>query len=83
MQRAKSQFMNLVTCMSMYTNNFDAAVNVEYALKTDGTLVKTFNAYRFGNFNRDLFLEKHIPDALIYGLFEFLYFKIPDLFLVP
>ena len=69
MQDARNNFLNLTTCMSLFTSNYESAVNVENVLKTDGNLIKLFNAYRLGNFNRDTFLEKNIDDSLIYGLF--------------
>jgi hypothetical protein len=64
-----SNFMRMVSCMCMFSSNFDAALNVEHVLKTDGKLMMLFNSHRSGKFNRDTFLQKGVSEPLIFSLF--------------
>jgi hypothetical protein len=64
-----NEFLSLVTCIAMFQSNYDAALQVEKVLETDGILLNIFNRNRFGGFNRDVFLEKYFNDALIFSLF--------------
>jgi hypothetical protein len=64
-----NEFLSLVTCICMFQSNYHAAVQVEKVLQTNGVLLNIFNRNRFGSFNRDIFLEKHFNDALVFSLF--------------